>query len=260
MRNTILQIKPLLLITLIFSGQAWAEEGDIPIPPRRPDIVNVSPAYVEYLKNRALYPEKSNKRTEQPSPQAMASSAEANDVEAGGIESPPPTFPQHDIKRDASNIIDIERSEILDLIEGKHKRVRQNNENADKYIPIPDQKPTFHDEEQSDIEAETTLISFAVPPAQIYLEQDVKDFLQDYALPLMRKKQSVRMEIHAYATPIDNQEYSDVRVSLARALEVRTFLINNNISASRLKLTPIGSDKSNNSDDRIDILFIDESP
>ena len=201
MRNTRLKITSLLLLTLIFSGQTWAEEGDIPIPPRRPDIVNVSPAYVEYLKQRALHPEESNERTEQPSPQTIETSAEGANIDTP---SPP------DIDYDASNIIDIERSEILDLIEGNHKNVMQNNENVDIDIPVPNRKPVFHNEEQSDIEAETTLISFAVPPAQIYLEQDVKDFLQDYALPLMRKKQSVRMEIHAYATPIDNQEYSDV--------------------------------------------------
>ena len=65
------------------------------------------------------------------------------------------------------------------------------------------------------------------------------------------------MQIHAYATPVDNTEYSDVRLSLARALEVRSFLIKHDVDPTRLKLSPLGADDKNNSDDRIDLVFIE---
>ena len=98
--------------------------------------------------------------------------------------------------------------------------------------------------------------SFALNPAQLHLDSNIESFLKDHAIGLLNNNKNLRMGIHAYATPIDNKDFSDIRLSLARALEVRSFLIQHGTDPSRLKLTPMGADEKNNSDDRIDLLLI----
>lgn len=125
-------------------------------------------------------------------------------------------------------------------------------------IPVPSRKPIVKPAEtpkDKKVSSEARLISFALKSDQIDLDPSLEQFLLDHVVKLSQNNPTLNIEIQAYATPEDEQEHSDMRRSLARGLEVRRFLLSNDISPSRLTLSAMGQDKSNKSDNRIDLLF-----
>lgn len=124
--------------------------------------------------------------------------------------------------------------------------------------PIPENKPSlinFIEPSSGQKNSETTLVSFALKPNQVSLDENLHYFLEKHALDILNQDKNLTIHINAYAPAIEGEEYSDVRLSLARALEVRSFLIKRNIDASRLKLTPIGHAPKSGTKDRIDLIF-----
>ncbi len=104
---------------------------------------------------------------------------------------------------------------------------------------------------------ETTLVSFVIDAGQTNLDTNIKYFLKEKAIDLFKNNENLKMEIHAFATSVDKQEDSDVRISLARALEVRSFLLEHDIGPDRLAVSPMKQDDIG-SDDRIDLIFIEK--
>ncbi len=219
--------RPFLLVSLIalsnlITPLAAIAEETIPIPPRRPDVLNVSPAYIEELRNR-----ENHQNVYSP----------ASDV----------TFTNEDLERE---ITKIDSAELF--------RILKPNHTLAAFAPTPAHKPLLNAIEPAaqEDEPETTLVSFTLKPKQITLDKNLHYFLEKHALRILNEDKNLEIHIHAYATPIPGEAYSDVRLSLARALEVRSFLIDKNIEASRLKLTPVGHDKDDGSNDRIDLVFM----
>lgn len=219
--------RPFLLVSLItlsnlISPLAAIAEETIPIPPRRPDVLSVSPAYIEELRNRENHLD---------------------------VYSPPSndTFINENLERE---ITKIDRTELFRILEPSNALAA--------FAPTPAHKPSLNTIEPASQEdsPETTLVSFTLKPKQITLDKNLHYFLEKHALRILNEDKNLEIHIHAYATPIPGEAYSDVRLSLARALEVRSFLIDKNIKASRLKLTPVGHDKDDGSNDRIDLVFI----
>ena len=145
--------------------------------------------------------------------------------------------------------------------------VIQSNDETDLDIPIPAHKPVLktastQTDEMKFAALETqagdaeSLVSFMMQSDQIRLDDNIKSFLRDHALNMFNENSVLKLEIQSYAKGVEGQSHSDVRVSLARALEVRSFLINNNISPSRLKISPMGKDKMTDTHDRIDLVFL----
>ncbi|MGH1376857.1 MAG: OmpA family protein [Alphaproteobacteria bacterium] len=221
---------------------AHSEDAPPPTPEKRPDILHVSPAYIEELK--ALH----------------------------NIESPPsvadiqPTAQtQEPVKKDETVVYGSGSSEVTDVSSKDIMNIINNNKAAPS-TPNPMRKPGStvakiepsapQKEFPKESSPEKALVSFSIPAKQVKLDESLQNFLQTYALKLFNDNPDLNMEIHAYATPVEGEKHSDVRISLARALEVRSFLIDKKIAPSRLKLQPNGQDKSNSNDDRIDIIFI----
>jgi len=100
------------------------------------------------------------------------------------------------------------------------------------------------------------IISFALKPEQLRIDKAIETFLRDHALDMFKKNKSLKMEIQSYATPIDGDVYSPIRISLARALEIRRFLIDKGISPSRLRLKTMTEIDGVSQDDRIDLILI----
>lgn len=220
------------------------DTSNVPTPSQRPDILHVSPDYIEELKalhNIESPPTVADIDTAAPPSQAKQEQLDNNKTVVYGSGS--------------SEVTDINSKDIMDII--------NNTSNHKDDAPYPSRKPGA---QVSDIEPsapskatpsnEKTLVSFSIPPKEIKLDQSLQGFLETYALKLFNENPEMNMEIHAYATPVTGEKHSDVRISLARALEVRSFLINKNVAPGRLKLQPNGQDQDNSNDDRIDILFI----
>lgn len=221
----------ILLNGLIASPAAIAEER-IPIPSRRPDVMSVSPAYIEELRNR-----------------------EKQQV------SPP--ISEHHVLQSTSQgmILDEDGMTTLATIDGADLfNILAPISIATVLIPTPPHKPSLNEMIEptaQEEDQETTLVSFTLKAKQVSLDKNLRFFLEKHAVRILNENKKLEIQIHAYATPIEGEAYSDVRISLARALEVRSFLIDKNIEASRLKLTPLGHNGKNNSNDRIDLIFID---
>ncbi len=226
----IYNIKILLLhiLLLIAISKISIAEETIPIPPIRPDVMNVSPAYIKELKNRG----------KQQSLLTLPFTGENEREDQGD-----------------------NQDEELDVSSDK-KTVTAKN-----IVPVPTHKPLFNNIEpssrsnnNSDIEQnETTLISFSLMPEQIALDENLEIFLKTRAIKLFNENKNLKMEIHAYAAAIKGEPHSDARISLARALKVRSFLINNDVAPNRLKLSTVGEKNSDSNPDRIDLIFIDTS-
>ncbi|MBI1301982.1 MAG: OmpA family protein [Alphaproteobacteria bacterium] len=260
-----------LFVWLFFTFPLKAEET-IPIPHDRPDVLNVSPSYIKQLRER--------RAQEQQDLQGIQKEDDSL------LPLPNESDPQKTLdEKTKSEVLDIDSHDLLDVLENKpikkqkehptlkkEKKTKpiQGNVVADVTIPIPKRKPSeFNDIEPSahgtkntesiEDNYSETLVSFAMKPEQITLDESLKSFLNEHAVRLFQENKNLKMEIYAYATPIDGEIHSEVRISLARALEVRSFLISKNIPPNRLKLSPMGSDQKNDTDDRIDLLFIDRS-
>jgi len=212
-----------LLATMLMGvlSNAATAKNNIPSPPKRPDIVNVPKSYIERLKSRSI-----NKD--------------------GSI-------------HEQTDLINLTNQEMFNLLEKKSTPPKVTIKNIYK-TPIPKKKPSIDSDlsnQSVSHEEDQTIISFIMEPKKVQINENMTSFLKEYALDILNTNQNTKMQIHSYAKPMDNKEFSDVRLALARALEVRKFMIKNNIDPSRIKLTPMGKDQINDSDDRIDLLFID---
>lgn len=111
------------------------------------------------------------------------------------------------------------------------------------------------------------------PPPQEKHEEDYismpfqagKDALDDGTLALMQEsilKQlqnnpSWRVQIQAFASPTDEGSSSARRLSLARALAVRTWLMDKGIEAGRMDVRALGMQTDRNPADRVDLIIFD---
>lgn len=237
----------LMLVVLLLTPfvHARAQEGSevIPVPPQRPKILKVSPAYIEELRRREMG------NTLHISPEIDSEERESSESETEHLSNQekepdyipvPPKPPVRGISNNDAlhqEMIDATKAEILKII-GEPETKEKNP---------PPQAP----------EGNRTLISFSLPPQEIALNEQIRSFLTGHALPLFNKNQNFVMEINAYATPIAGEEYSEIRISLARALEIRKFLIEHNISPTRLKLNQMSADENISPDDRVDLILIE---
>ncbi len=240
----------LILLAVLIVTPAHAQT--IPIPKKRPKIMSVSPAFLEELKNRDSSPVGKHIRLNDQNSKA----AELNAIEPSASPGPlPPSAFQNNV--DLDNLVSLDQKDIVDMIEPTKKSSKASFRKQS--IPIPRHKPKRRTMQTSaEAQDEGTLVSFALQPGQINLDENLRNFLQDHALRLFNQKSNLTMEIQAYATATDSEPHGDVRVALARALEVRSFLINQNVSPNRLKLTPKGQDQAGAGNDRIDLLFFEQ--
>lgn len=235
----------ILIAALLFpTSVSFAEDTDtVPIPKKRPAVLSVSPAYIEELRNR----EKSSSLV--PMPEMYIDTVSQIEPSAGTVV---PTEFEDQIK-------DLTSTEVLALLEHEEALLFEKVYDPETNIPIPGRKPGISEPITTEIEdeAEKRLVSFSLQPQQIKLDENLESFLQNHALDLFSRNQDLKLDIQAYATAEESHASADVRIALARALEVRKFLMQNNIAPSRIKLSPLGHDKKNNNDDRIDLVFID---
>lgn len=144
-------------------------------------------------------------------------------------------------------------SEKLSNIEPATGKSEERISRKIEAIPRPLRKPISTQNEPK----EQRLVSFTLTPEEIELNENIKLFLENHALDIFKQDFKTRLDIQAYASSQNNSENSSSRLALARALEIRKFLLTKNIDPSRIKLTPKGL--SNKNSDRIDLVFIDDN-
>lgn len=80
--------------------------------------------------------------------------------------------------------------------------------------------------------------------------------LQRDVLPLILQNSSWRLQIQAFASPTDDGVSSARRVSLSRALSVRSYLLDQGIESPRMDVRALGAQTDRQPTDRIDIVFL----
>lgn len=123
----------------------------------------------------------------------------------------------------------------------------------DVYNALNDIKPNAGD---SNIKISGDQTSFAYQRGAIILEEPMKQAIVKNILPKLAKKEA-RVEIQAHAAPSTDGPTSARRLSLARALEVRDFLVSHKISSKKIDIKPLGdlmaSEMADSQADRVDI-------
>lgn len=104
--------------------------------------------------------------------------------------------------------------------------------------------------------AESPLISLEFKPKLSELQTDQKNFLDSDVVARLKKSESSRLQIQAFAKA-DKQEHSTARrVSLSRGLSVRSYLLEKGIPASRIDVRALGDNTLEPPIDRVDLIFI----
>ena len=86
------------------------------------------------------------------------------------------------------------------------------------------------------------------------LQNDQRTTLKSEIIPRMKQKQDERLQIHAYAEGADTG--SDARrVSLARALALRAYLLENGVEPSRIDVRALGNNTTESPINRVDLVF-----
>ena len=286
----------ILSLSAMSAHFAYASVKTVPLPPKRPNILSASPAYIKQL---------------------MARSGHASGVYDDAFSYSDSSYEDEKnyseddyllvFEDDYVSLQNVDSQSLLPMLDNESEKdyVAYHSPVASKHnIPVPGHKPSYgsdslvqrvedfsdnpssvqmsriapaagdnetvaNDKKDININAvrqpiisskvndnETALVSFTLEPEQVSLDPAMKGFLLEHAVKMFKDDSGLRMEIHAYASAEEGQIYSDVRRSLARALEVRSFLLEQNIDPSRLKLTPFGQDSGDTINNRIDLLFI----
>jgi len=284
----------LLAISAFSTHFAYASAKTVPIPPKRPNVMSASPAYIKQLMAtrggyddvyddafsydssydgyEEEYREEKVASLHDAYPQLLSDSFDdgydedysfdsiyLSEISEGGVPIPgrkPSYGAQSDVQRVedfSDNPSSVELAFVSPQAGGNYSDAASDDYYTDASASEAVRQPIVNRTQKDN---EKALVSFTLDPEQITLDPNLKEFLLDHAMKQFKSDPDLRLEIHAYASTEDEQEYSDVRRSLARALEVRSFLLEQNIAPSRLKITPMGQDTDNVADDRIDLLFI----
>ncbi len=87
-----------------------------------------------------------------------------------------------------------------------------------------------------------------LPRHEFILEQDI--------ISTLNTKPDLRIEIQSFATSADNGQSSARRISLARAVSIRSFLIEQNIAPNRIDIRALGEETTLEPIDRSDLFFM----
>jgi outer membrane protein OmpA-like peptidoglycan-associated protein len=104
---------------------------------------------------------------------------------------------------------------------------------------------------------ETNFFTIPFKPGTDELDKQITETLRSQVLPLLKDHPSWRMQIRAFASTVDKEPISARRISLARALAVRSWLLDKGVEARRLDLKALGLQTDREPPDRVDMVFID---
>jgi outer membrane protein OmpA-like peptidoglycan-associated protein len=90
------------------------------------------------------------------------------------------------------------------------------------------------------------------------LTEQSQDLIKEQILGNLKEKPSWRLQIQAFASPkVKGATNEARRLSLTRALAVRSYLLENGIEASRMDVRALGTQSDRNPLDRVDLVFFD---
>ena len=173
-------------------------------------------------------------------------------VPAGNVDAIPLAQPTLQIEADddinnitnisvAMNIEDDEQVEAIDVIDV----INSPEENAEAQEDTAPIDTTAHG---------TSILIFNHGDTE--LSQELKAEIDSDILPSLNTHKDARIEIRSFAEPIDDTPSSARRLSLSRALAVRTYLLSKKVESFRMDVRALGSNTDKLPIDRIEIELI----
>lgn len=143
-----------------------------------------------------------------------------------------------DIDASASDALD-----VTNVIDGIDSNIATGD-------PVKNRAEAFFDTTQ----AHQATLFFAFGETDI--ADDMKQDIDTGILKTLENKTDIRVEILAYAQAVDDTPSSARRVSLARALALRTYLLSKKIESHRIDVRALGKNTNKLPIDRIDVELI----
>ncbi len=212
-----------------------AQPTNVPIPQKRPDSLSVTSSFVEKKKAEpAKTVNLQNKKTDMPA------------LPAGAVDSEMLT---------EEVLLEPKPKEVLKSIE---KPVRDLTDYGNKPVDIkPKNDLTLASApEVQVIQKSDGRFILEFPQGETELDGAQQNALKDSVLQKLSSTPALRLQIQAYASPADNSQSSARRVSLTRALSVRSWLVEKGIEPSRMDVRALGTQTNVEPLDRIDLVFL----
>jgi outer membrane protein OmpA-like peptidoglycan-associated protein len=119
-----------------------------------------------------------------------------------------------------------------------------------------DSYPLTPAKNQSEAITKATTASLFFIPEQDELSSEMKKTIEQNVIPKLLQDKTLRIEIKSYADAPDKSPSSARRLSLSRALALRTYLLSRKIDSYRMDVRALGNSTSTLPVDRIDVSFI----
>lgn len=103
------------------------------------------------------------------------------------------------------------------------------------------------------------VLSFPFLPGSSDMDQDSRRLFDDQAVALMKGNPDIRVQVQAYATPSDEGQSSARRLSLTRAMAIRSYLIEREIDPRRIDIRALGEQTGPGPQDRVDLVFVNKN-
>lgn len=136
-------------------------------------------------------------------------------------------------KIEANDLVETTAEDILASIEGKKRPKKAEKTPLGKPLPP---------------------VSMNYAPGETVLTLNMKKELLNVSIPAYRENPKARLEIRAYSSVGELGETGARRISLARALEMRDFLIASGIDPSRIDVRPLGNAGASGEADKVEIV------
>lgn len=213
-----------------------------PLPPRRPLIQRASKAFVQKARRHMQHKDDAG-------PVMPAVPAEV--VEAQAL-IPPQQMERHiDITAPAFPAENQPAQAVAKTVAVKKAgRVAQAAAPAPK--PDSQQVPRPPEDQQDGF----AFVSLDFTTTKDSLTADHITVLERDVLPILFQNGQWRLQIQAFATPIDSGISSARRASLSRALSVRNFLISQGMNSERMDVRALGTQTDREPQDRVDLVFL----
>lgn len=101
-----------------------------------------------------------------------------------------------------------------------------------------------------------SMLSIEYKPGVTDIQDDHKKIIETDILPKLRKDQNSRLQIIAYASASKEGQSSARRLSLARSMELRAYILEQDIRPSRIDIRALGDKTEEKPVDRVDLRFI----
>ena len=277
------RLLPSLITIIVFSGQVSLAQDYTPPPMfgQSEELEDISPALKETVKPRTeeltlkaypiadvpkpgVKPKKIEEATPSivkaivPMPSKKPKLTEKSSTQRPGIVKGPKTMPAVPAKGFESKVLfENEKGEIEGAILKRHIDNTKKTEESDveeKIIPSDEVDSRLDIYELAGGKAKKITIPYA--PGFSDIKTDISTALENEAQVILSAHPDWRVQIQAFATPFDQGQSSDRRMSLNRALSIRDILLKQGLEPRRIDVRALGMQTEDKTKDRVDIIFL----